>query len=129
VASESVGDYAVCKPNISGPGRVRRLRAGWVLAVVSLVWAAALIALHTSSTWRLSLFFPTQAAATTFFQVTRNTCVAHALQGTFEHADFSKTKVDEADAAASRRVAFTIYRDGILIGLICAALAAASAFL
>jgi hypothetical protein len=129
MASEAVGEYAVCKPNISGPGRVRRLRAGWLLMGVSLAWAAALMVLHTAWYVRLSLFLPALATATTLLQVTRNTCVAHALQGTFEHEDFSKTRVDDADAAASRRMARSIYRDGISIGLACAALAAASALL
>jgi hypothetical protein len=117
-----------CRPNFSAAGRVRRQRVGWSLAAVSVVSTGALIALHTPWTVRLLVALPVMAAAVSLLQVSRHTCVAHAALGTFEHDDFSVTKQSEADAAASRRVARSIYRDAALIGLLCAALAAGTAF-
>ena len=120
--------YAVCKPNFSGPGRVRRQRIGWVLAVVSVATLVALIVMHAAWSVRLLVSLPVMASAVSLLQVSRNTCIANAATGVFEHDDFSKTKVAEEDAAASRRVARTIYRDSLLLGIAAGLLAAASAF-
>ena len=121
-------DGATCKPNISGAGRRRRQRVGVIFVIVSLVLAAVLVALHVAWYIRLSLFFPVAAATVSLLQVRRNTCVAHAAKGTFEREDFSTTKQSEGDATASRRVAATIYRDAVLLGVAGAALAAATIF-
>jgi hypothetical protein len=77
---------------------------------------------------RLLLGFPAMTAAISGLQVTRNTCVAHAAAGTFEHEDFSTTRADAALAEASRKVAKTIYRDGVLTGAAVALLGVASSF-
>jgi hypothetical protein len=116
-----------CKPNFSAAGRARRQRIGWTLVVVSVATALVLVAMDSPWQVRLLLFLPTAAAAVTLLQVTRHTCVAHAALGTFEHDDFSTTAQSQDDAAASRRVARTIYRDSLLIGLACALLAAGAA--
>jgi hypothetical protein len=128
-AGHPVAEGAVCKANFSGPGRVRRQRAGWLFVGISAAVAAALVTFHAAWYVRLVLFLPAAMAATSLLQVSRNTCVAHAAQGTFEHEDFTKTKQSDEDAAASRRVAATIYRDSVLIGAVAAAVAAASAFI
>jgi hypothetical protein len=122
-----VGEDAVCKPNFSGPGRVRRHRAGWALAGTTLVLGVGFVLLHTPWYIRLVLFLPAAGATTSLLQVARNTCVHHAARGTFEHEDFSATKQSAGDAAASRRVARTILRDALLVGLAVATLGAATA--
>ena len=71
---------------------------------------------------------PAGAALVSGLQVRRNTCVAHAATGVFENEDFSTTKVEEEFAAASRRVAATIWRDAILGMVVVALLSAATAF-
>lgn len=123
------GSAALCKPNFSGAGRARRLRIGWSLVAAS--FAVAVSTFVTAAPWyvRLVVFLPAAGAAVSLLQVSRHTCVAHAALGTFEHDDFTTTQQSAEDAAASRRVARTIYRDGLLIGVSCALLSAASALL
>ena len=120
---------ASCRPNISPAGRRRRRRVGYVAAVASLLLLVALIAVHASWYWRLLVFLPSSLTAVAFLQVRRQTCIARAAEGTFEHDDFSKTKAPDDEVAASRRVAGGIRRDSTLIGLACALLAVATAWL
>ena len=61
--------------------------------------------------------------------VRRNTCIARAAEGTFEHDDFSRTKAPDDDVAASRRVSATIRRDSALIGVAAGVVAALSALI
>lgn len=119
----------VCKPNFSGPGRVRRLRFGWVMAFVAIAMLVAFALAHSAWFVRATVFLPAAMAAVSLLQVTRNTCVAHAAKGNFENDDFSTTKQSDEDAAASRRVAATIYRDALMIGALAACAAAGTAFL
>ena len=119
----------VCKPNISAAGRKRRIVFGWISVAVALGLAALAVALHWHWYLRATLFFPAAMAATGFLQAKRNTCVAHAAKGTFEHEDFTTTKAPDDEVAASRKVASTIKRDALLIGLASAAFGAATSFL
>jgi hypothetical protein len=116
-----------CRPNISPAGRRRRQRVGYAALGVSIVMVAALAAAHAAWYWRALLFVPSSLSAIAFLQARRNTCIARASEGTFEHDDFSKTKAADDDAAASRHVASGIRRDATLIGLVCGALFAATA--
>ena len=118
----------VCKPNISAAGRRRRMKFGWGGAVASVALLGAGVALHWPWYVRGVVFLPAALAATGFLQASRNTCVARAAEGMFENDDFSTTKAPEDEVAASRKVASTIKRDSLLIGLAAAALACASAF-
>jgi hypothetical protein len=86
-----------------------------------------LVALRAPWYGRLSLFFPASMSAVGFLQVRRNTCIARAAEGTFEHDDFSTTKAPDDNVAASRAVATGIRRDMILIGIVGAAIGVASA--
>jgi hypothetical protein len=120
---------AVCKPNISAAGKRRRIAFGWIAAALGVGLAALAIALHWHWYLRATLFFPAAMAATGFLQVRRNTCVARAMEGTFENDDFTTTKAPDDDVAASRKVAATIRRDAVLIGLASAAFGALTSFL
>jgi hypothetical protein len=122
-------EAAVCKPNISAAGRKRRNMVGWVASALALGLFALAIALHWQWYLRATLFFPAALAATGFLQARRNTCVAHAAKGTFEHDDFRTTKAPDDEVAASRKVASAIKRDALLIGLASAAFAALTSFL
>jgi hypothetical protein len=124
-----VVEGAVCKPNISAAGRKRRILFGWISAALGIGLVALAIGLHWHWYLRATLFFPAALAATGFLQARRNTCVAHAMKGTFEHEDFTATKAPDDEVAASRKVARTIQRDAVLIGLASAAFGAATAFL
>lgn len=124
MSDAAILEGAVCKPNISFAGRKRRRRISIVMGVVSVGLLAAAVLFGVRWEVRLLIGLPVMMAAISGLQVTRNTCVAHAAAGTFEHEDFSTTKVDAALAAASRKVARTIYRDGVLAGVAAAALAA-----
>ncbi|MFO0594090.1 MAG: hypothetical protein U0228_02265 [Myxococcaceae bacterium] len=126
--SEAIAEGAACRANFSGPGRRRRRNVAIGAAVIGVALFAGLIATHAGAYVRLLVALPFMMAAISGLQVTRNTCVAHAAAGTFEHEDFSTTKVDAALAEASRKVAKTIYRDGVLVGLLTAALGFGSAF-
>ena len=118
----------VCKPNISAAGRRRRMRVGWASAAASVGLLGASVALHWPGYVRALVFLPAALSATCFLQAKRNTCVARAKEGTFEHDDFSTTKAPDDEVAASRKVAATIKRDAVLIGLVAGAIGYASAF-
>ena len=122
-------DGAVCRPNFSGPGRERRKRVGIAALVVAAGLAVAAVALGWAWWARLFVALPVSVGTASLLQVTRNTCVAHAVAGTFEHQDFSTTKQSDADAAASRKVAKTITRDAMLAALVTAAIAYLSTYL
>jgi hypothetical protein len=118
---------AACRPNISARGRRERTAIAWLGVVATVAAFAATIAAATPWTTRLLVGLPAAGTAITALQVRRVTCVARAAEGTFEHDDRSRTKVSDEDAEASRRVARTIVRDGLLVGVVVAVLAAASA--
>jgi len=126
--SDHTATYAACRPNISGAGRRRRLRIGYVATVVSLGLLALFIARGSAWYLRALIFIPAGLAAVSLLQVRRNTCVARAAEGTFEHEDFSRTPAPADDVAASRRVAAGIRRDSLLIALASAILAAITAW-
>jgi hypothetical protein len=127
--SRAIAADAVCKPNISPAGRRLRQRSGFIFLAISVAGAAALVAAGASWYWRALVTVPAALSAICFLQAARNTCVARAAEGTFEHDDLSKTKAPDDEVAASRVVAAQIRRDTILIGLACGALAVASAFI
>ncbi len=122
-------DGAVCKPNISAAGRKRRIMVGWVASALAVGLFALAMALHWPWYLRATLFFPAALAATGFLQASRNTCVAHAAKGTFEHEDFTTTQAPDDEVSASRKVASTIKRDAVLIGLASAAFGALTSLL
>jgi hypothetical protein len=98
------------------------------LTLVTVALFVALLAAHASAWVRLCVALPAACAAIVWLQLRRNTCIAHAAAGTTEHEDFSATKVDAALAEASRRVARTILRDGLLFGLLAGLLGLGSAW-
>jgi hypothetical protein len=97
--------------------------------VITGVAFAAFIEVGAGWPVRLLLALPAMLGFVTYLQVTRNTCVAHARTGTLEHEDFSVTKVDAALAEASRKVAKTIVRDGVLLGAFVTLFSVATAFI
>lgn len=126
--SEAIVEGAACRPNFSGAGRRRRLNVARVAFVLTAALFAAFIVIGAGWQLRLLLALPAMLGFTSYLQVTRNTCVAHAGAGTFEHEDFSTTKVDAALAEASRKVAKTIVRDGVLLGAAVTLLSVGTAF-
>jgi len=126
--SDHATAYAACRPNISGAGRRRRLRIGYIATLVSLGLLALFIARGSAWYLRALVFVPAGLAAVSLLQVRRNTCIARAAEGTFEHDDFSRTPAPADDVAASRRVAAGIRRDSLLIALASAMLAAITAW-
>ena len=119
-----IAEGAACRANISGPGRRRRTQFAVVLGVITAAGLVAMVLGHVSWPWRLVIGLPAAASVLSGLQVRRNTCVAHAAAGTFEHEDFSTTKVEAEFAAASRKVAATITRDAVLAGAVVAVVAA-----
>ncbi|MCA2977728.1 MAG: hypothetical protein INH41_06180 [Myxococcaceae bacterium] len=111
-----IPEGATCRPNFSAAGRRRRRSVAIGLTLFSVGVFAALVLLGAPAWARLLVALPAAAATAVGLQVTRNTCLAHAATGMTEHEDFSTTKADAAYAEVSRRVARTIYRDGLLVG-------------
>jgi hypothetical protein len=93
------------------------------------VLLVVLVVMRVRWYWGLTMFVPAALSAIGFLQVSRNTCVMRAKEGTFEHEDFSTTKAADDEVAASRLVAATINRDTILIGLGGALVGAAATLL
>jgi hypothetical protein len=118
-----------CTPNISEPGKKRRIRGAWMMGSVAVGLLLAMIAAGTPWFYRLLVMLPTAGALVSWLQVRRNTCVMHAALGQFEHDDFTVSKRSDPEAAASRKVAATIYRDAALITLLVGVLIAATASL
>jgi hypothetical protein len=116
-----------CIPNFSAAGRARRVLSARISAVGTVVLWGALLAVDAPAPALALLALPTGAAFVSALQVRRNTCVMHAATGNFERDDFSTEKVDAARAAASRRVAATIWRDALLGTALVVAVAVASA--
>jgi hypothetical protein len=127
VMSEVVIEGAQCRPNIGAAGRRRRTRVAQVSAVIAIVLFVMLVAVHAGWPLRMLVALPAGVAFVSGLQVRRNTCVAHARTGVIENEDLTTTKVEEAFATASRRVAATIWRDSVIGMALVAALAAASA--
>ena len=124
----AVPDGAVCIPNISAAGRKRRTRVAVVALSIGVVGFIAAVVTHQAPWMRALAGLPIAAAAVTYLQVTRNTCVAHARAGTIEHDDFSTTVAPKDQHDASRKVATSILRDGVLAGVVATALFWASAW-
>lgn len=126
--SDHAAAYAACRPNISGAGRRRRLRIGYIAAALSLALVVLFVARGSAWYLRALVFLPAGLAAVSLLQVRRNTCIARAAEGTFEHEDFSRTPAPDDEVAASRRVAAGIRRDSLLIAFASALLAAITAW-
>lgn len=124
----SIPEGTVCRSNITAWGRQRRRRVVIGGSVFGLALLAVLLA--TGAPWwaRLAMFLPAALVAVSQLQLTRNTCVALAARGVEEGETLDTYhRVSDEDAAASRRVATTIYRDGVLAGVAVALLSAATA--
>jgi hypothetical protein len=102
---------------------------GVVAAGVTVALALGFIFAHATWYMRTLVFAPAAMAAIGFLQANRNTCVAHARQGTIEHDDFSMTNAPADQVEASRRVASGILRDALLLGLAAALVAAATSLI
>jgi hypothetical protein len=126
--AEASLDGAMCVPNITGPGRKRRRQFAIAMLVVGVGAFSLLTYLHFGPLVRALSALPFAAAAASYLQVTRNTCVAHARAGTIEHDDFSTTPAPADQSAASQRVANTILRDAGIVAVVVGLLAAASAY-
>jgi hypothetical protein len=113
-----------CAPNYSSSGRRRRTQLAWFWTVVAVVGLTVIYITQPAQHLRALIFIPASGAAVAWLQVRRNTCVSRARHGLFERDDYSTVPQSPADANASRKVAATVVRDGILIG-VAAALAAA----
>lgn len=116
-----------CTPNISPAGRRRRRRIGLQCAGLSVAATGAGLIFRAPWAARAVVFFPAAISAIGYLQASRNTCVMRARQGTLEHDDFTTEPAPAVDVAASRRVARSIYRDALLVGVAAAAIAAATA--
>lgn len=126
--SHLVLEGAACRPNIGAAGRRKRRRVAIIAAVVTVIGFVMAMLLHMPALLRMLVELPAFMAVLCALQVTRNTCVAHAATSSIEGEDFSLTKADAEFAAASKKVAATIYRDAGLAAAVVAALAYASAW-
>lgn len=104
------------------------MRLGWIAGAMTLVFIVGAVVTDIAWYWRLAAFVPAVASAGGFLQARRRTCIARSNEGTFEHDDFTRTPAHEEQVRASRKVAAGIRRDVMLVGVACALLAAATAF-
>lgn len=118
-------DAATCTPNINARGRKLRTRMAWIATAVAATLLAFFTVRGAGLGLRLIDVLPAMVAAAGFLQVRRNTCVAHAATGMRE-GNAGLEKADPNDAAASRRVALTIHRDIVLVGVAMALVDVAS---
>lgn len=126
--SELILEGAACRPNFGAAGRKKRRQVALIAGVVTVVGFVAAMLFHAPALVRMLVALPAFMTVLCALQVTRNTCVAHAATGNIEGEDFSLTKADAEFAAASKKVAATIYRDASLAAAFVAALAYGSAW-
>lgn len=126
--SETVVEGAVCQPNFSAAGRRRRTQFAWIGAISAVVLLAVLLWIDAPWPLRLLVGLPAAVGITSGLEVRRNTCVLHAAAGTFEGDDFRRKRVEAEIAAASRRVAAGIWRDGAIGAALVALASAATGF-
>ena len=124
-----MSETLVCKTNISAAGRRRRRVVGYVSMALCGVLLLSFMTSGTPALLRLSLFFPGLMSAIGLLQVRRGTCVALVAAGKKESEQGGLVAAPADEVAASRRVANTIYRDGLLIGLAAALAGYLSAFI
>ena len=113
------------RPNIGIAGRRLRHRIG--LLALALALLAALFFLfgyQTWTPWRLVVFLPLAAAATSLLEARRSTCIARAFTGTVEDDAGSATSAAACDLPASRQASSRIVRDAVIIGVAGTALLA-----
>ena len=127
--SDVIIEGAVCQPNFSAAGRRRRTQIAWAGTIGAVGLFAVLFWLDAWWPLRLLVGLPAAVAAFSALEVRRNTCVLHAAAGTFEGDDFRRKKVEADIAAASRRVAAGIWRDGAIAAALVALVSAATDFL
>ena len=120
---------AACAPNIATAGRRRREQFGRQWAALALVALAAGVAFRLPWLVRALLVVPAWLSAVGFLQARRSTCLLRVRQGTLERDDFTTEPASAEAVAASRKVAATIQRDALLIGLGAGAIAAATALI
>jgi len=112
------------QPNIGTGGRRVRYRLGVVLLLVAGIAAVAFL-FRAWTPWRLVVFFPLAAAATTLFEARRRTCIVRAIAGTVEDDAGGTATAPACDLPSSRRAAGQIVRDALVVGVAGAALLAA----
>lgn len=126
--SELVLEGAACRPNFGVAGRRKRRNVAIIAGVITVGGFAAAMFFQVQPLARLLVGLPAFMSVLCALQVTRNTCVAHAATGSIEGEDMSLTKADAEFAAASKKVAKTIYRDASLAAAFVAVLAYGSAW-
>ncbi len=91
--------------NIGAEEIRRRLNAGWIGLLVTLIGYAVLVASGVSPWWRLLLFFPAAASASGFIQARLKFCAGFARRGIFNFGNLGKANhvVDEEAMAMDRR--------------------------
>lgn len=127
--TELIVQGAACRPNFGAAGRRRRTQVAIAMGVVACGLFLGFQVFHVAWPVRLLVGLPAAAGLISYLQVRRNTCVAHAATGSVEGEDFTLTKAEAQFAEASRKVAKTIYRDGVLGGLMAAGFGAMTGLL
>ena len=117
-----------CRPNINAQGRARRRALAWIGSSFSMLMLAIFVEVGASGAVRTLVALPAMVAAAGFLQARRNTCVALAATGQRE-GDTGLESVTAEESTASRRMAGTIVRDTVLVGLGAALIGVASAII
>jgi hypothetical protein len=108
----------VCIPNIGPKERAKRLRIGTAVLALGAIVAVALVLADAERAWRLMVFLPFWAGATSVWQVYEKTCVALAARNV-RNLDAGEVAVrDSAELAQIRRQARRVRLEGLATAVV-----------
>jgi hypothetical protein len=110
---EMPAEGQVCIPNIGPKERAMRVRVGSAIVAVGLGVAAALVFSGVSPLWRLAVFVPFWAGATSLWQVREKTCIALAARNVKNLDDGEAAITDQAELAQIARQARKVKLKGL----------------
>ncbi len=112
----------VCIPNIGPHERKKRLWIGSVILAVAAAAALALTFAPIERPWRLLVFVPFWAGATSLFQVYEKTCVALAARGT-RNLDTAEERITNvAELTQVKLQARRVRLEGLAVAMLLTAL-------
>lgn len=125
---ETQNEYIPGVCNIGPAETKRRMVAGWIgLIITVLLWAASVL-FNIPAVFRLIVFFPSMLSAVGFIQARMHFCTHFGFSGLFNFGKVGKTeKVDKVEfRALDRKKAWMIIAYSVIAALAVAIIAYAS---
>lgn len=126
----ALSEGAACAPNMSPGARAVRTRVAQRAAIASVLALGVTVAVGSPWWLRgLAVLVPALVASSAYFEARSNVCVLRAAQGTFEHDDRSRTRMDGTLLPAIRRAATSVIVKGVATAVTASAVLVSLSFL